>query len=144
MEVPSWDDGSGSWRITDTVLLEGTSWEHQGLAGAGRRGWRGAHAPCRFLADIIDTRCRWLAGRPQQTRGRETGRTPTPTGAVRSNLAHHKRKRPKNRRAGCLLCKPWKVNGFGKTRLDAEQFSAHRARAAADQAVRAARHGAFE
>lgn len=23
---------------------------------------------------------------------------------------HHKRKRPKNSRAGCLLCKPWKAN----------------------------------
>ena len=23
---------------------------------------------------------------------------------------HHKRKRPKNRRAGCLLCKPHKAN----------------------------------
>jgi hypothetical protein len=25
-------------------------------------------------------------------------------------MAHHKRKRPKNRRAGCLLCKPHKRN----------------------------------
>lgn len=24
---------------------------------------------------------------------------------------NHKRRRPKNRRAGRLLCKPWKVNG---------------------------------
>lgn len=24
---------------------------------------------------------------------------------------NHKLKRPKNRRAGCLMCKPWKVNG---------------------------------
>ena len=24
---------------------------------------------------------------------------------------HHKRRRPKNRRAGCLMCKPWKGNG---------------------------------
>ncbi len=24
---------------------------------------------------------------------------------------HHKRKRPKNRRAGCLMCKPHKANG---------------------------------
>lgn len=23
-------------------------------------------------------------------------------------MAHHKRKRPKSRRAGCLMCKPWK------------------------------------
>lgn len=25
---------------------------------------------------------------------------------------NHKRKRPKNRRAGCLLCKPHKMNGL--------------------------------
>lgn len=24
---------------------------------------------------------------------------------------HHKRKRPRNRRAGCKMCKYWKVNG---------------------------------
>jgi hypothetical protein len=24
---------------------------------------------------------------------------------------HHKRGRPKNQRAGCLMCKPWKANG---------------------------------
>ena len=28
---------------------------------------------------------------------------------------HHKRKRPKNSRAGCLLCKPWKANGIKGT-----------------------------
>lgn len=27
-------------------------------------------------------------------------------------MSHHKRHRPKNRRAGCLLCKYHKVNGF--------------------------------
>lgn len=26
-------------------------------------------------------------------------------------MAHFKRKRPKNRRSGCLFCKPWKSNG---------------------------------
>lgn len=25
---------------------------------------------------------------------------------------NHKRKRPKNARGGCLMCKPWKMNGF--------------------------------
>lgn len=25
---------------------------------------------------------------------------------------HHKRKKPKNARAGCLLCKPHKANGY--------------------------------
>ncbi len=48
-------------------------------------------------------------------------------------MAHHKRKRPKNRRAGCLICKPWKVNGFAKDRVDAEPFSAHRRRHYADR-----------
>lgn len=27
---------------------------------------------------------------------------------------NHKRKRPKNRRAGCLMCKPHKMNGVKK------------------------------
>jgi hypothetical protein len=26
-------------------------------------------------------------------------------------MAHHKRRRPKNRRGGCLYCKYWKANG---------------------------------
>jgi hypothetical protein len=26
-------------------------------------------------------------------------------------MAHYKRRRLKNRRAGCLLCRPWKING---------------------------------
>jgi hypothetical protein len=26
-------------------------------------------------------------------------------------MAHYKRRKPKNARAGCLLCKPWKANG---------------------------------
>jgi hypothetical protein len=26
-------------------------------------------------------------------------------------MAHHKRRRPKNRRTGCLVCRPWKING---------------------------------
>ena len=29
-------------------------------------------------------------------------------------MAHHKRRRPKNVRAGCLLCKPHKMNGWKK------------------------------
>lgn len=31
---------------------------------------------------------------------------------------NHKRRRPKNRRAGCLLCKPHKMNGFGDNCTD--------------------------
>lgn len=30
---------------------------------------------------------------------------------------HHKRGKPKNARAGCLLCKPNKANGAQKTEL---------------------------
>lgn len=26
-------------------------------------------------------------------------------------MAHHKRRKAKNARAGCLLCRPWKANG---------------------------------
>ena len=29
-------------------------------------------------------------------------------------MSNHKRKRPKNNRAGCLMCKPNKMNGWGK------------------------------
>jgi len=59
-------------------------------------------------------------------------------------VANHKRKRPKNARAGCLLCKRWKVNGFAITRIDAEQFANHRRRFFADRYVREARQGVFE
>jgi len=42
---------------------------------------------------------------------------------------NHKRKRPKNRRAGCLLCKPWKINGYNRrNRRDGEKFSDHKRR----------------
>lgn len=27
-------------------------------------------------------------------------------------MANHKKRRPINRRAGCKLCKPWKINGI--------------------------------
>ncbi len=30
-------------------------------------------------------------------------------------IMNHKRKRPKNRRRGCLMCKPHKMNGIVKT-----------------------------
>jgi hypothetical protein len=47
-------------------------------------------------------------------------------------MAHHKRRRPKNRRAGCLLCKPWKVNGFNRRRRpDGQRFSDFRRQIAA-------------
>jgi len=34
---------------------------------------------------------------------------------------HHKRRRPKNRRGGCLMCKSHKMNGAGKNRRAAER-----------------------
>ncbi len=49
---------------------------------------------------------------------------------------HFKRGRARNRRAGCKLCKPWKVNGHRTERIDGERFSDHRRRAAAAQAIR--------
>jgi hypothetical protein len=48
---------------------------------------------------------------PERTDGRRAsslGFGGTTGGLV---MAHHKRHRPKNRRAGCLLCKPHKMNG---------------------------------
>jgi len=44
---------------------------------------------------------------------------------------HHKRHRARNRRAGCKMCKPWKVNGFSTEAYQGEKFSDHRSRAAA-------------
>lgn len=39
---------------------------------------------------------------------------------------NHKRGRPKNRRAGCLMCKFWKVNGYTKHSKEGEKFSDYR------------------
>jgi len=49
---------------------------------------------------------------------------------------HHKRKRPKNSRAGCLMCKPWKVNGFATERKDGERFSDHKRRVWATEQIK--------
>ena len=46
---------------------------------------------------------------------------------------NHKRGRARNRRAGCKMCKCWKVNGFATERADGEKFSDHRRRDAAKQ-----------
>jgi hypothetical protein len=43
---------------------------------------------------------------------------------------HHKRRRPKNRRAGCLLCKPHKANG-AKGSEEAQSLAERQSRAAA-------------
>ncbi len=52
---------------------------------------------------------------------------------------HHKRGRPRNRRSGCKLCKPWKVNGYRTERIDGEKFGDHRCRVAAQRDLRDAR-----
>ena len=46
---------------------------------------------------------------------------------------NHKRKRARNQRSGCKLCKPWKVNGVRTERPDGEKFGDHRRRAGAAQ-----------
>jgi hypothetical protein len=58
-------------------------------------------------------------------------------------MAHHKRKRPKNQRAGCLMCKPWKMNGFGQGKPDAESASDHRRRWVAESEVKEFRRKPF-
>lgn len=45
---------------------------------------------------------------------------------------NHKRGRARSRRAGCKLCKPWKVNGYRTERRDGEKFSDHRRRLGAE------------
>ena len=52
-------------------------------------------------------------------------------------MAHHKRRRRKNCRSGCLMCKYWKVNGFRTERPDGERFSDHRRRRFATEQVEA-------
>lgn len=48
---------------------------------------------------------------------------------------HHKRGKARNTRAGCKMCKFWKVNGFATERREGEKFSDHRRRVAARSAV---------
>lgn len=47
---------------------------------------------------------------------------------------NHKRGRARNRRAGCKLCKPWKVNGIRTESAEGERWSDHKRRAAAMKA----------
>lgn len=49
---------------------------------------------------------------------------------------NHKRHRPKNQRAGCLLCKFWKVNGFSKHNKDFETSSSHKSRIFAEEEIK--------
>jgi hypothetical protein len=46
---------------------------------------------------------------------------------------NHKRCRPKNRRAGCLMCKPNKMNGWNKEILGHKGFGKLRDLAGAKQ-----------
>jgi len=41
------------------------------------------------------------------------------------NLMHHKRGKRRNIRAGCKMCKYWKVNGFSTERSEGEKHSDH-------------------
>ena len=52
-------------------------------------------------------------------------------------MPNFKRRKPKNARAGCLLCKPWKSNGVRTDRVDGERYSDHRRRSVAAEEVRA-------
>jgi hypothetical protein len=52
-------------------------------------------------------------------------------------MAHHKRRRTKDRRAGHVVRELWKGNGFARrTRPDAARSSEHPGRRAADLAAR--------
>ena len=50
---------------------------------------------------------------------------------------HHKRKKARNARAGCKLCKFWKINGFRTGRIEGETFSDHKRREAAKADIKA-------
>lgn len=49
---------------------------------------------------------------------------------------NHKRGRARNSRAGCKMCKPWKVNGFPTEKLGGEKFSDHRRRILARREIK--------
>ncbi len=50
---------------------------------------------------------------------------------------NHKRGKPKNVRAGCLMCKPNKMNGWSKNKLGYTGFSPIKKRIHADQDMKA-------
>lgn len=43
-------------------------------------------------------------------------------------MSHHKRRKPRSQRAGCKMCKPWKINGIGKNTSISEAFSDYKRR----------------
>lgn len=54
---------------------------------------------------------------------------------------NHKRGRARSHRAGCKLCKPWKVNGVRTERANGECWSDHRRREGLRRDVDAAADG---
>lgn len=54
-----------------------------------------------------------------------------------------KRGRARRARAGCKLCKPWKLNGVPTDSLVGEKFSDHRRRANADEDMTKAMESLF-
>ncbi len=55
-----------------------------------------------------------------------------------------KRGRARRARAGCKLCKPWKLNGVTTESLAGEKFSDHRRRKVAEDDVTKAMESLFE
>jgi hypothetical protein len=53
-------------------------------------------------------------------------------------MMHHKRHRARRARAGCKMCKRWKMNGVRSETYAGEKFSDHRRRLAADVNLSAA------
>ena len=48
---------------------------------------------------------------------------------------HHKRGKARNQRAGCKMCKFWKVNGYATERIEGEKFSDHKRREAIETEI---------
>lgn len=57
---------------------------------------------------------------------------------------NHKRKRPRSQRAGCKLCKPWKMNGVDKESEEGEAHSDHVRRATANESIQTESEAAFD
>lgn len=52
-------------------------------------------------------------------------------------MAHHKKgKRRRNRRAGCKMCKPWKICGYDKEAMASQKFSDYKRRFSCTEALR--------
>lgn len=54
---------------------------------------------------------------------------------------HHKRRRPRSQRAGCKMCKFWKINHFPTEKFEGERFSDHKRRYFRDRVNAAIRKG---